>query len=75
MAVGSSEDVVLDRAQVWPLVCALPVRLRAVIVLRYYVDLSEREIADVLGCSTGNGSTKVEFRSAATSTIVCINRS
>ncbi len=40
-AVGSSEDVVLDRAQVWPLVCALPVRQRAVIVLRYYEDMSE----------------------------------
>jgi RNA polymerase sigma-70 factor (sigma-E family) len=53
-AVASQEDVVLDRAEVWPLVCALPVRQRAVIVLRYYEDLSEREIADVLGCSTGS---------------------
>lgn len=54
VAVGSSEDVVLDRAQVWPLACALPARQRAVIVLRYYEDLSEREIADALGCSTGS---------------------
>ena len=54
VAVASSEDVVLDRALVWPLVCALPVRQRAVIVLRYYEDLSEQEIADVLGCSTGS---------------------
>jgi RNA polymerase sigma-70 factor (sigma-E family) len=53
-AVGSAEDAVLDRAQVWPLVCALPLRQRAVIVLRYYEDLSEREIAEVLGCSTGS---------------------
>jgi len=53
-AVVSSENAVLDRAQVWPLVCALPVRQRAVIVLRYYEDLSEQEIADVLGCSTGS---------------------
>ena len=53
-AVGSPEDVVRDRAQVWPLVCALPVRQRAVIVLRYYEDLSEQQIADVLGCSTGS---------------------
>ena len=53
-AVGSSEDVVLDRVRVWPLVCALPARQRAVIVLRYYEDLSEQEIADVLGCSTGS---------------------
>jgi RNA polymerase sigma-70 factor (sigma-E family) len=52
-AAASPEDAVLDRAQVWPMVCTLPVRQRAVIVLRYYEDLSEREIADVLGCSTG----------------------
>ena len=53
-SVGSPEDDVVDRAQVWPMVCALPVRQRAVIVLRYYEDLSEREIAEVLGCSAGS---------------------
>jgi RNA polymerase sigma factor (sigma-70 family) len=30
---------------------ALPPRQRTVVVLRYYIDLSEVEIADVLGCS------------------------
>lgn len=54
VAVASPEKAVLDRVQVWPMVCALPVRQRAVIVLRYYEDLSEQEIADVLGCSTGS---------------------
>lgn len=38
----------------WPHVATLPPRQRAVIVLRYYEQLSEREIADALGCSTGN---------------------
>ena len=37
----------------WPLVCALPARQRAVIVLRYYEDLSEAQIAEVLGCAPG----------------------
>jgi DNA-directed RNA polymerase specialized sigma24 family protein len=32
---------------------ALPPRQRAVVVLRYYEDLSEQQIADALGCSTG----------------------
>ena len=32
-------------------IAALPRRQRAVIVLRYYEDLSDSEIADLLGCS------------------------
>jgi RNA polymerase sigma-70 factor (sigma-E family) len=52
-AAASREDEVLDHEVLWPLVCALPTRQRAVIVLRYYEDLSEREIADALRCSVG----------------------
>ena len=52
-AGGSDELLILDRALIWPLVCALPARQRAVIVLRYYEDLTEAQIADVLGCATG----------------------
>lgn len=43
-----------DRMLLWPHVKSLPPRQRAVVVLRYYEDLSEQQIADVLGCSTGN---------------------
>ncbi|MGD9959420.1 SigE family RNA polymerase sigma factor [Nocardioides sp.] len=43
-----------DRMVLWPHVKSLPPRQRAVIVLRYYEDLSELEIADALGCSRGN---------------------
>lgn len=32
---------------------ALPFRQRAVLVLRYYADLSEEEIAEVIGCRPG----------------------
>lgn len=42
-----------DHDTVWAAVRALPPRQRAVIVLRYYEELSESEIADVLGCSRG----------------------
>lgn len=45
------EASLLDRELVWPIVCALPDRQRAVVVLRYYEGLGEREIADLLGCS------------------------
>jgi RNA polymerase sigma-70 factor (sigma-E family) len=35
------------------LVAALPYRQRAVLVLRYYADMNETEIADALGCRPG----------------------
>ena len=41
------------REAVWQFVQSLPPRQRAVIVLRYYEDLSEAEIADLLGISSG----------------------
>ncbi|MFD0899065.1 SigE family RNA polymerase sigma factor [Actinomadura sediminis] len=40
--------VTLERA-----LLALPPRKRAVLVLRYYEDLPEREIAEIMGCSVG----------------------
>ncbi len=37
----------------WQALAALPPRRRAVVVLRYYEGLSEREIADLLGIAPG----------------------
>jgi RNA polymerase sigma-70 factor (sigma-E family) len=45
------EDAARDHLLLWPLVCALPERQRAALVLRYYEDLSESDAADVLGWS------------------------
>ena len=42
-----------DRDQVFGLLELLSPRQRAVVVLRYYDDLSEAQIAEALGCSTG----------------------
>jgi RNA polymerase sigma-70 factor (sigma-E family) len=38
----------------WPQIQALPPRMRAVLVLRYYEDLSEADTARELGCSVGS---------------------
>ncbi|MEH0971889.1 SigE family RNA polymerase sigma factor [Micromonospora sp. CPCC 205546] len=44
---------VAERDALWRLVCALPVRQRTVIVLRYYEDLDDAMIAEILDCSPG----------------------
>jgi RNA polymerase sigma-70 factor (sigma-E family) len=41
------------RSALWEFVQTLPRKQRAVVVLRYYEDLSEAEIADVMGISVG----------------------
>jgi RNA polymerase sigma-70 factor (sigma-E family) len=43
----------VERDAVWRAVLGLPPRTRAVLVLRYWEDLSEAETATVLGCSVG----------------------
>lgn len=43
-----------DRAELWQAVHALPPRMRAVLVLRYWEDLSEADTAAALGCSIGS---------------------
>ena len=42
-----------DREFVWAAVRELPSRKRACVVLRYYEDLTQEEVASVLGCSVG----------------------
>lgn len=42
-----------DRAELLSALAALPTRQRAVLVLRYFNDLTEREAAEILGCPPG----------------------
>lgn len=52
-APGLGSDEVEAHDEMWSAVSALPPRQRAVLVLRYYEDLSEQQIADALGCRPG----------------------
>lgn len=42
-----------ERSALWEFVQTLPRRQRAVVVLRYYEDLTETEVAEILGISVG----------------------
>ncbi|SPL88486.1 sigma-70 region 4 domain protein [[Actinomadura] parvosata subsp. kistnae] len=47
------DDAAVDRIVLRQALAKLTPRQRAVIVLRFYEDLSERESAEILGCSVG----------------------
>ena len=52
-AGAGSPDDALAHDEMWRAISSLPPRQRAVLVLRYYEDLSEQQIAEVLGCRPG----------------------
>ncbi|MFY1597495.1 SigE family RNA polymerase sigma factor [Micromonospora sp. WMMD737] len=52
-AVPSASDGAADRLTILALLAELPPRRRAVLVLRYFCDLSVEETARELGCTTG----------------------
>lgn len=52
-AWGGGMDEITEHQTVWKAVMSLPPRQRAVTVLRYYEDLSEAEIAEMLGVARG----------------------
>lgn len=51
---------VVERDRMWSALATLPPRQRAAVVLRFYEDLSERESANMLGCSTSAVNSLVE---------------
>ena len=53
LAVAGPGDRLADRDLVWSVIRDLPRRQRVVIVLRYYEDLGDPEIAEVLGVAEG----------------------
>lgn len=53
VAVRDHAESTAERDQMWFWLSRLPRRQRAALVLRYYEDLSDTEIADVLECAVG----------------------
>lgn len=63
--VRSYEDDVVQADQIWSAVLALPPRQRAIVVLRYYEDLSEKEIAATLRIRPGTVKSQASVALAA----------
>lgn len=64
-AVNDEAAEVAERDALWRLVCTLAPRQRAVIVLRYYEDLDDTTIAEILNCTTGTVRTHAKRALAA----------
>jgi RNA polymerase sigma-70 factor (sigma-E family) len=52
-SVGGHEESVVDQDAVLRALAELPARMRAVLVLRFFDDLSENQTAAALGCGVG----------------------
>jgi RNA polymerase sigma-70 factor (sigma-E family) len=61
---GGHEEA-LAHAEMWRALSVLPPRQRAVLVLRYYEDLSEQQIAETLGCRPGTVKSQASAAIAA----------
>ncbi|MFJ4096755.1 SigE family RNA polymerase sigma factor [Kitasatospora sp. NPDC089913] len=53
-SAGAGHRDVEERSVLLQALAGLPPRQRAVVVLRYWEDMSEQQVAEVLGCSAGN---------------------
>ncbi|MFJ4798997.1 SigE family RNA polymerase sigma factor [Kitasatospora purpeofusca] len=53
-SAGAGHREVEERSVLLQALAELPPRQRAVVVLRYWEDMSENQVAEVLGCSAGN---------------------
>jgi RNA polymerase sigma-70 factor (sigma-E family) len=53
-AASDQAAAIADKDLLWRALAELPVGQRAVLVLRYYEDLSEAQTAAILGCSVGS---------------------
>jgi RNA polymerase sigma factor (sigma-70 family) len=52
-AIPGANDQPDERARLWTLVQTLPPKQRSAVVLRFYEDMSEAQVARALGCTVG----------------------
>ena len=57
--VDDHQDTYAVRDELWQAVRAMPSRMRAVLVLRYFDDMSEAEVAAALGCAVGTVKSQI----------------
>jgi RNA polymerase sigma-70 factor (sigma-E family) len=58
-------DETAERDRVWGMLARLPRRQRAALVLRYYEDLPDADIAEALGCAVGTVRSSISRALAA----------
>ncbi|GAA2046900.1 SigE family RNA polymerase sigma factor [Catenulispora yoronensis] len=56
---GDYQEAHAVRDELWRTVLTMPPRMRTVFVLRYFEDLSEAEVAAVMGCAVGSVKSQV----------------
>ncbi|MET8151896.1 SigE family RNA polymerase sigma factor [Actinoplanes sp. NPDC049668] len=62
---GDHADETAERDRVWSMLAGLPRQQRAALVLRYYEDLPDGDIAEVLGCAVGTVRSSISRALAA----------
>ncbi len=70
--VAAPLDPGLERTDLYRALDALPRRQREVVVLRYLADLSEAEVAEVIGCSLGTVKSNASRGRAALRAVLTI---
>ena len=53
------QDAYALRDELWRAVCAMSPRMRTAFVLRYFEDLTETEVASVMGCAVGTVKSQI----------------
>lgn len=56
---GDHQNTYAVRDELWRAVCAMSPRMRTAFVLRYFEDLTEAEVASVMGCAVGTVKSQI----------------